>query len=41
MPSSHAFFIPAVLLVGFVLGYIYGGKTVRDRIEAARKRARE
>lgn len=39
MPSAaHVIFIPGVLLVGMVFGYIFGAKSARA--EMARKRAR-
>jgi len=42
MPTvEHVIFIPAVLLIGIVIGYIMGGRTVRAELERKRKRARE
>ena len=42
MPTvEHVIFIPAILLIGIVIGYIMGGKTVRAEMERKRKRARE
>jgi uncharacterized protein YneF (UPF0154 family) len=42
MPTvEHVIFIPAVLLIGIVIGYIMGGRTVRAEIERKRRRARE
>jgi hypothetical protein len=38
---EHVLFIPGVLLIGMVLGYLLGGKTARERIEKAKRRARE
>jgi hypothetical protein len=40
MPSSHFFFIPAVLLIGVVVGWILGGRAARDAY-AAELRKRE
>jgi uncharacterized protein YneF (UPF0154 family) len=34
-------FIPAVLLVGLVIGWYLGGKAERDRLAERAKRARE
>ena len=42
MPTvEHVIFIPAILLIGIVLGYVMGGRTVRAEMERKRKRARE
>jgi hypothetical protein len=48
MPSSHFIFIPAVLLIGMVLGWVLGSRAARDayavelkRREAKEQRARE
>lgn len=38
---EHFLFIPGVLMVGMVLGYILGGKTARQQLEKAQRRARE
>jgi hypothetical protein len=38
---SHLIFIPAVLLIGMVLGWIMGSKAAREQVEARRKRAKE
>jgi hypothetical protein len=38
---EHVIFIPAVLLLGMVIGYIMGGRAVRADIDRKRKRARE
>ena len=40
MPSAaHVIFIPGMLLVGMVLGYVMGSRAVRA--EVARRRARQ
>ena len=39
--SSHIIFIPAVLLVGIVIGWVLGGKAARQQIADKAKRARE
>lgn len=39
--SDHLLFIPAVLLLGIVIGWVLGGRAARERLEAKRKRARE
>lgn len=41
MPPEHLIFIPGVLLLGVVLGYILGAKATRADIERRQKRARE
>lgn len=38
---EHVIFIPAILLIGIVIGYIMGGRTVRAELEKKRRRARE
>jgi hypothetical protein len=30
MPSSHFLFIPAVLLIGMVIGWVLGSRAARD-----------
>jgi len=39
--SEHIIFIPAVLLVGIVIGWVLGGKAARQAIAERAKRARE
>lgn len=42
MPTSeHVLFIPAVLLVGFALGYMFGGKAARSQMAARARRQKE
>ncbi len=48
MPSSHFIFIPAVLLIGVVIGWVLGSRAARDayaaelrKREAKEQRARE
>jgi hypothetical protein len=38
---EHFIFIPGVLLIGMVLGYIMGSRAAREQIERRRKRSRE
>jgi hypothetical protein len=38
---EHFIFIPGVLLIGLVLGYILGARAARAEIDRRRKRARE
>jgi hypothetical protein len=38
---EHFIFIPGVLLVGLVLGYVMGIRAARAEIERRRRRARE
>ncbi|MSP17460.1 MAG: hypothetical protein EXR73_12785 [Myxococcales bacterium] len=41
MTSAHFIFIPGVLFVGFVLGFILGGRAARDQQVLDQKRAAE
>ena len=41
MTPEHVIFIPGVLLVGIVIGYVFGSRAARSDIERKRKRARE
>jgi hypothetical protein len=38
---EHVIFIPGILLIGVVLGYILGGRAVRADLEKKRRRVRE
>jgi proteasome assembly chaperone (PAC2) family protein len=38
---EHFIFIPGVLLVGIVLGYVMGARAARAELERRRRRARE
>jgi hypothetical protein len=38
---SHLIFIPGVLLIGIVIGWVMGSKATREQVEARRKRAKE
>jgi hypothetical protein len=38
---EHFIFIPAVLMLGIVLGYIMGARAARSEMDRKRKRARE
>ena len=38
---EHLIFIPGVLLIGIVVGYIMGMRAARAEIERRRRRARE
>ena len=40
MPSSHFLFIPAVLLIGVVIGWILGSRAAKD-VYAAELKKRE
>ena len=42
MPVEHFIYIPGVLLVGIVIGFILGGRVARDELaaQAERERAR-
>ena len=41
MTPEHVIFIPGMLLVGIVIGYVFGSRAARSDIERKRKRARE
>jgi hypothetical protein len=41
MPASHFIFIPAVLLVGVVIGWILGSRAARDAYAAELRRREE
>jgi hypothetical protein len=38
---EHFIFIPGVLMIGIVLGYILGARSMRADLERKRKRSRE
>jgi hypothetical protein len=39
--SEHFIFIPGVLLIGIVIGWILGGRAAKEQLEKKRKRMRE
>ena len=41
MTAGHFFFIPAVLMVGIVIGWILGSRAARDAYAAELKRREE
>ncbi len=41
MTSQHFIYIPAVLLVGLVTGYVLGARAMRTEIERKRNRMKE
>jgi hypothetical protein len=41
MPASHFVFIPAVLLVGIVIGWILGSRAAKDAYAAELRRREE
>jgi hypothetical protein len=41
MPSTHFIFIPAVLLIGVVIGWILGSRAARDAYAMERKKREE
>jgi hypothetical protein len=41
MPVEHVIFIPGVLLIGIVLGYIMGARAARTEDNKRRRRLRE
>jgi hypothetical protein len=38
---EHFIFIPGILMIGIVLGYVLGARATRAEIERKRKRSRE
>jgi hypothetical protein len=38
---EHVIFIPGVLMIGLVLGYVMGSRAARAETEKRRRRARE
>jgi hypothetical protein len=38
---EHLIFIPGILLIGLVLGYVMGARAARAEIERRRRRAKE
>lgn len=41
MSTSHLIFIPGVMLIGIVLGYVMGTRAARAAMDAQRKRSKE
>jgi hypothetical protein len=41
MTPQHVIYIPSVLLLGLILGYILGARAVRAELEKRRKRMKE
>jgi hypothetical protein len=41
MPSSHFIFIPGVLIVGVVIGWILGSRAAKDAFAAELRRREE
>jgi hypothetical protein len=41
MSFEHIVFIPGVLLVGTILGYILGARAVRAEVAQAKRKAKE
>ncbi len=41
MTPEHVIFIPGVLLIGIVLGYVFGARAARAQLIRRQKRARE
>ncbi len=41
MPVEHVIFIPGVLMIGVIVGYILGVRAERGRTDRRRRRARE
>lgn len=40
-PSSHFIYIPVILILGIVLGFVLGSKATRDAIALEQKKAAE
>jgi hypothetical protein len=41
MPSSHFLFIPSVLLIGVIIGWVLGSRAARDAYAAELRRREE
>jgi hypothetical protein len=41
MPIEHVIFIPGVLMIGTILGYVLGARAARAGLEKKKRRARE
>jgi hypothetical protein len=41
MTAEHVIFIPGILLIGMVLGYVMGARAARREIEAKRASLKE
>lgn len=41
MTFEHVIYIPGILLVGLIIGYLLGARAVRSELERAKKRAKE
>ena len=41
MSAQHVIYIPCVLMVGLVVGYILGARAVRSELERRRKKMKE
>jgi hypothetical protein len=41
MPASHFIFIPAVLLIGIVIGWVLGSRAAQDAFAAELRRREE
>ncbi len=41
MTPQHVIYIPSVLLIGLVVGYIMGARAVRAELERRRRRMKE
>lgn len=39
-PAEHLLYIPGVLLIGIVVGYLFGSRAVRAEYERQKKRAK-
>ncbi len=38
---EHLLFIPAVLLIGIVIGWIMGGRSAREQLQKQKRRLRQ
>ena len=41
MPVEHVIFIPGVLLIGTILGYVLGARAARAEMQKRKRRAKE
>lgn len=40
MPIEHVIYIPVVLLLGLIVGYVLGARAVKQEIQRGQERAR-
>ncbi|MEN9580944.1 MAG: hypothetical protein RJA70_3953 [Pseudomonadota bacterium] len=40
MPVEHVIYIPGVLILGLIVGYVLGARAVREEVARSRKRSK-